>query len=204
MNLFDKFKLAAGFKSEIKEQSSDSSQYEISSEDTNDIIFAKNLIKNNGNFFYCDKESELIKTINALIENLKIESIYCREKIIQELLKQASIEFKQTHQMECDGIISSCEFLIAHHGKIMLSSNQLGPNNIKNLPNEHIVIAYTSQIVKSLNEGMSGLNKRYIDNLPSTITTIKSHNKNSNDSTDGNIKNISVLLIEDYKSSKIV
>ena len=86
----------------------------------------------------------------------------------------------------------------------MLSSNQLGPNNIKNLPNEHIVIAYTSQIVKSLNEGMSGLNKRYIDNLPSTITTIKSHNKNYNDNIDGNIKNISVLLIEDYKSSKIV
>ena len=48
MNLFDKFKLATGFKSDVKEQSSDSSQYEISSEDTNDIIFAKNLIRNNG------------------------------------------------------------------------------------------------------------------------------------------------------------
>ena len=81
MNLFDKFKLATGFKSDVKEQSSDSNQYEISSEDTNDIIFAKNLIKNNGNFFYCDKENELIKTINALIENLKIESLYCREKL---------------------------------------------------------------------------------------------------------------------------
>ena len=41
MNLFDKFKLATGLKSETKEQSSDSNQYEISSEDTNDIIFAK-------------------------------------------------------------------------------------------------------------------------------------------------------------------
>ena len=62
-------------------------------------------------------------------------------------------------------------------------------------------MAYTSQIVKSLNEAMSGLNKRYIDNLPSTITTIKSEQVNTNEYSviEGNIKKLSVLLIEDYR-----
>ena len=202
MNLLNKLKLVTGIKSDKKRDEIDNTQYIISQDDTIDIVFAKNLIKNDGNFFYCDKKTNLIKTAQALTNKLKIESIYCIEPIIQELLTKASINYNDKHYTQCDGIISSCEFLIAQHGKIMLSSKQLGSNNIKNLPKEHIVIAYTSQIVKSLNEGMSGLNKRYIDNLPSTITTIKSQQIQDNDNTEGNIKNISVLLIEDYQSSK--
>ena len=202
MNLLNKLKLVTGIKSDKKPNEIQHTQYLISKDDTIDIIFAKNLIKNNGNFFYCDKKSELIKTTQALTSELKIESIYCIEPILKELLTKASINYNDKHHMQCDGIISSCEFLIAQHGKIMLSSKQLGSNNIKNLPKEHIIIAYTSQIVKSLNEGMSGLNKRYIDNLPSTITTIKSQQMQDDKNTEGNIKNISVLLIEDYQSSK--
>ena len=83
----------------------------------------------------------------------------------------------------------------------MLSSKQLGANNIKNLPQEHIVVAYTSQIVKNLNEGMSGINTRYVDNLPSTITTITSNQLVEKTIVEGNIKNLSVLLIEDYQEN---
>lgn len=202
MNLLNKLKLVTGIKSDKKRDEIDNTQYLISQDDTIDIVFAKNLIKNDGNFFYCDKKTNLIKTAQALTSKLKIESIYCIEPIIQELLTKASINYNDKHYMQCDGIISSCEFLIAQHGKIMLSSKQLGSNNIKNLPKEHIIIAYTSQIVKSLNEGMSGLNKRYIDNLPSTITTIKSQQIQENENTEGNIKNLSVLLIEDYQIPK--
>ena len=61
-------------------------------------------------------------------------------------------------------------------------------NDIKNLPKEHIIIAYTSQIVKSLNEAMSGINVRYIDNLPSTITTIKSNQSNDEENVEINEK----------------
>ena len=202
MNLLNKLKLGPGIKSDKKNAEIENSQYSISKDDTIDIIFAKNLIKNNGNFFYCDKRIDLITTFKALTNKLEIESIYCMEPIIKELLNKASINYNDKYHTQCDGIVSSCEFLISQHGKIMLSSKQLGANNIKNLPREHIVIAYTSQIVKSLNEAMSGLNKRYIDNLPSTITTIKSQQIDNNDNTEGNIKKISVLLVEDYQDNK--
>ena len=59
-----------------------------------------------------------------------------------------------------------------------------------------------SQIVKSLNEAMSGVNMRYIDNLPSTITTIKSQKSSNNEDIEGNVKNLSVLLIEDFQTTK--
>ena len=203
MNFFEKLKLAAGIPLEKKDQKIEESYCEIMDNDTNDVIFAKTLIQNNGNFFYCEKRTELIKTLTALKDKLNIQTLYCIEPVLKDLLQNASIDYNSDTYTECDAILSSCEYLIAQQAKVMLSSNQLGSNNIKNLPKEHIIIAYTSQIVKSLNEGMSGINVRHIDNLPSTITTIKSKkNKETDNNNAGNIKKISVLLIEDFRDAK--
>ena len=38
---------------------------------------------------------------------------------------------------------------------------------------------------------MSGINMRYIENLPSTITTIKSNQIDNDENTEGNRKNLS-------------
>jgi len=202
MNIFNKLKLVAGLKHEDPNKNDEANHYEILKDDTTDVIFAKTLIQQNGNFFYCDNKSELIKTVKALIPTLNIETIYCIEPILKELLSELSINYHDTSYSSCNAIISSCEYLISNQGKIMLSSQQIGANNIKNLPQEHIIIAYTSQIVKSLTEGMSGINTRYIDNLPSTITTIKSNQNKNVPQTDGNIKNLSVILIEDFNIKK--
>jgi L-lactate utilization protein LutC len=199
MNLFEKIKLVTGLSSEKTENSNETKQYEISTDDSIDVIFAKTLIQNNGSFFYCDNEATLIQTIQALVKELKIDQMYCIEPILQTLLSKSKTSYSSNNP-SCDAILSSCEYLIAQKAKIMLSSKQLGSNNIKNLPKNHIIIAYASQIVKSLNEGMSGINMRHIDNLPSTITTIKSKHKNNIDNLDGNIKNLSVILIEDFNS----
>ena len=199
MNLFDKLKLVAGLSSEQKQSINETKQYEISRDDSIDVIFAKTLIQNNGTFFYCDNETDLIQTLQALVKETNIEQVYCIEPILQTLLSKSNINYNSSNP-SCDAILSSCEYLIAQKAKIMLSSKQLGSNDIKNLPKNHIIIAYASQIVKSLNEGMSGINMRHIDNLPSTITTIKSKHTNNIDNLDGNIKNLSVILIEDFNS----
>ena len=202
MDFLKRLKQVAGLHIEKEHTEKTESICEISKNDTMDVIFAKTLIQNNGIFFYCDNKDELIQTIQAINHKLNPNSIYCTETILQKLLTDSSIKYDDKNYSECDAILSSCEYLIAHHGKIMLSSQQLGPHSIKNLPKEHIIIAYTSQIVKNLNEGMSGINTRYIDNLPSTITTITSSNKENNQNTEGNVKNLSVLLIEDFKNPK--
>ena len=202
MNLIEKLKIAAGLKVDEKDNSITNNHCEILKDDSIDVVFAKKLIQNNGIFFYCDNKKSLIQTLQALTNKLNSNLIYCAEQILQDLLSQSEIHFNQDNYAECDTIVSSCEYLLAHHGKVMLSSTQLGPHDIKNLPKKHIVLAYTSQIVKNLNEGMSGINNRYMDNLPSTITTIKSSlNENTSD-IEGNIKHLSVLLIEDFRKQK--
>ena len=204
MNFINKLKIVAGLKLDKTNETNENHHCQILKDDSIDVIFAKKLIQNNGNFFYCDEKKDLIKTLQALTKNIETKLIYCTEKILQELLEKSSIDYTEDDYTSCDTILSSCEYLIAHQGKIMLSSHQLGPNAIKNLPKEHIVIAYTSQIVKNLNDAMSGVNTRYIDNLPSTITTITGDKKQQTATQEGNIKNLSVLLIEDFQNQKLI
>ena len=204
MNFINKLKIVAGLKLDKTTETNENHHCQILKDDSIDVIFAKKLIQNNGNFFYCDEKKDLIKTLQALTKNIETKLIYCTEKILQELLEKSSIDYTEDDYTLCDTILSSCEYLIAHQGKIMLSSRQLGPNAIKNLPKEHIIIAYTSQIVKNLNDAMSGVNTRYIDNLPSTITTITGDKKQQTATQEGNIKKLSVLLIEDFQNQKLI
>ena len=200
MDFIKKLKIAAGIKLNKHENDIEQDHLKITQNDTVDEVFAKTLLKNNGNFFYCAKKDDLLKTVRSLVNKLNTKSIFCTETIIQELLNNTEVNYSASDYTNCDIMISSCEYLIAHHGKIMLSSKQLGPNMIKNLPHQHIVIAYTSQIVKNLNEAMSGINTRYIhEGLPSTITTITSIKKNNKNNIEGNTKSLSVILIEDFK-----
>tara|TARA_Y100001968_G_C19395474_1_gene738046 strand:- start:897 stop:1511 length:615 start_codon:yes stop_codon:yes gene_type:complete len=204
MSLINKLKIVAGIKKNAPDTTQKENRYQILKDDSIDVVFAKKLIQNNGNFFYCDSNIDLIKTIQALSKKLNTKLIYCNESILQDLLSKANIKYNHAEYLNCDTIVSSCEYMIAHQGKIMLSSKQLGRNDIKNLPQQHIIIAYTSQIVKSINDAMSGINTRYIDNLPSTITTITSNVETNNKNLEGNVKNLSVLLIEDFQDQKLI
>ena len=67
-------------------------------------------------------QAKLIKTIQALVDKINVHSMYCTEKILQELLNKIPINYNANYT-SCDAIISSCEYLIADHGKVMLSSN---------------------------------------------------------------------------------
>jgi len=204
MSLINKLKIIAGIKVDTKNTPNKEHYCQISKDDSIDVMFAKRLIQNNGNFFYCDNKKDLIKTMQALSKKLNTKLIYCTEHVLKDLLSKSSIKHNDKDYLSCDTILSSCEYMIAHQGKVMLSSKQLGPNDIKNLPKEHIIVAYTSQIVKNLNDAMSGINTRYSDNLPSTITTITSNKENQNNNLEGNIKNLSILLIEDFQDQKLI
>ena len=73
----------------------------------------------------------------------------------------------------------------------MLSTIQLGPENVKDLPSKHMVLAYTYQVVKNISEGMRALNKRSNQGSPTTITTIGAQGT----------KEIFVFMIDQKKES---
>jgi L-lactate dehydrogenase complex protein LldG len=68
--------------------------------------------------------------------------------------------------------ISSCEFLIARYGSVMVSSALPGGRRVFSFPEIHIVIASEKQLLMEIEEGFAGIQQKYGDELPSQIINI--------------------------------
>ena len=98
-----------------------------------------------GRFFYSNKEDEIKNILKKLITHLKIDEVCCIDENKNKFSDlNISLELNSTQK---NGIILTCEHLIADQGKVLLSSAQIKNKKIENFPNEIIVIAYISQIV---------------------------------------------------------
>jgi len=175
----------------IQKKTSKENSLSVKEEDEADVIFAKNLNKEGGRFFYCENVETLQKTLQKLIKHLNLTEIYCPEKEIQENLKKLNVSFESKNPKKCEAILTTCEYIIANQGKVLLSSKQMGKHNLKDLPSEFIVLSYTSQIALRINDAMRGITNKYKTQIPSHITTV------------GNKKNkqtLNVLVFEDFKS----
>ena len=68
--------------------------------------------------------------------------------------------------------VTSCEFLIARTGSIMMSSQQLSGRRLYAFPEVHIVIAFISQIVPDIKTALTGIREKYTGRMPSMVTMI--------------------------------
>ncbi len=166
-----------------------SNKYEILKDDPNDVVFAKKLNNSGGKFFYCSNEKQIEGILKKLISHLNINNLYCIDEKIQKKLKNLDIPFQNNKENKYEGIITTCENVIADQGKILLTSEQIKNKQINNFPNELIVISYTSQIVLRINDAMRSITKKYKTKTPSNITTIGNGQKKLN-----------VIVIEDFIS----
>jgi len=139
-----------------------------------EILFAQQLTKLNGKFIYCENEKELSDNISLLIEENKWDNIFCFEKKAKELLKKSKISFSENEKdiRHVNVGISLCESLAARTGSVIVSSKQLSGRRLPAFANYHIVIAYSSQLVYTIKEALSGIKKKYGNNLPSMIINI--------------------------------
>ena len=190
-NFVEKIKSAIFPKSKEANLEDTENSSSINDAEFEDVIFAKTLNENNGKFFYCENTEEVKGILKDLITEFEFENIFCKEEKLQSMLKSVNIPFKGSNFASCDVILSSCEYLIADQGKVMLSTIQLGPENVKDLPSKHMVLAYTYQVVKNISEGMRALNKRSNQGSPTTITTIGAQGT----------KEIFVFMIDQKKES---
>ena len=71
-----------------------------------------------------------------------------------------------------DAGITYCEYLIARLGSIMVSSKQTSGRRLNVFPENHIVIARSSQIVADLKDALKNIKEKYVGNLPSMISVI--------------------------------
>lgn len=186
-----------------KSKKPEKSPYFPDSDGPLDLGFVKKFTSFGGFFLYNDSSELVLKNFKEICT----ENNWNQSEIIslnQNLAQRFQVSFVEQASGKLDNfkaILIHCEFLISNTGKILLSNNQINHFKIKALPKTIIVSAKISQIARDVSQGMTQLKNKYINTIPTNITTLNLKRKSSNDKqnqeeqTDS--KNI-YLLLEDY------
>ncbi len=136
-----------------------------------ELEFAENFTGLLGKFSYCSDDTELQEQLLQLLNIKKITSVYCREPQLSHPLTTAGFTGINISSLaDCDAGLTSCELLVARTGSIIMSSAQLSGRTVSVYAPIHICIAYTSQLVYDIKEGLQILLKKYSNKIPSLIT----------------------------------
>ena len=147
-----------------------SSVYQPSHQE-NEVEFAEQFTKVQGKFIYCADQPEMLVQLQQLIMQNGWTHIFCRETGLLRLLgAPLNGLITQESLVDADASITSCELLIARTGSLLLSAGQESGRTVSVYAPVHICIAYASQLVYDIREGLEFLQEKYKDKLPSLIT----------------------------------
>ncbi len=165
-----------------------------------DERFMLNFKNNGGKFLYCESDEEVLQAFdNILLENDWYEKqSCCFDSFLKEKFKGFNLEFTQSG--DAAFFLSTCEFLIANDGSILISSNQIKEKKLNELPSNFIMLSSTSQLTDTIGEGLRGIKFKNKQRIPSNITTIKNFETQKEGdfmSYGSSTKNLYLLLLED-------
>ncbi len=191
MNFFKKFFNSQKEDKEIRKQ-----EVNLSLDD----LFVHKFVEKGGKFLYCIQEKEVQENFkNVLLEN-KWDSVYLLNKTLKKYFNSKQVNNLNSINSK-DPVFTTCEHLIAENGDIMFSSNQLGSRKLNEYPENFIVLATTSQIVKDTGQGLTGIKTNCKNALPTNISSIRNYEINKSDDNflnygNSNSKNLYLLLLE--------
>lgn len=136
-----------------------------------EVEFAEQFTKLQGKFIYCINRQELAFQLGSLVRKQDWQKVYCVEQVlIDSLSAQLDDRLVKDDLAHCDVAITSCEYLVARTGSIVLSASTASGRSTSVYAPIHICIAYTSQVVYDLKDALQSLKDKYGNNLPSLIT----------------------------------
>ena len=138
-----------------------------------DILFAERLTAVAGKFVYCEDEVSFVENLLALAEEKRFRKMYAWEPAIQQLLDRYEFPYFRTEKdfVDAEAGITACEALIARSGSVLVS-NGMGSRRLSIYPSIHIVVAYASQLVMDIKDGLSLMQQKYDAALPSMISVV--------------------------------
>ncbi|MBE0639264.1 MAG: LUD domain-containing protein [Bacteroidales bacterium] len=142
--------------------------------ETDDVTFAQEFTRVAGKFVYCENDEDLAQKLKYIIMENKLQNVFCFEEKLKPLLEEFEIPFNAKPDMvlEVATGISFCECLVSRMGSVVVSSVQFSGRRLHALPEIHIIVAYTSQLVTDLKDAFALLKVKYQNTLPSSITVI--------------------------------
>jgi len=136
-----------------------------------EILFAKEFTKLLGKFAFCINETDAKDQIKNLIAQKKWEHIFCVEKEILNLLElDEKSAINAALLAGCDAAVTSCHYLVARTGAIVMSSAQQSGRTVSAYAPVHICIAYIDQLVFDTRDALKGIKEKFGNHIPSFIT----------------------------------
>lgn len=130
------------------------------------VEFAEQFTQLGGKFAFCVSAAELVEQFNNLRLQNKWQNLYCAEEKLQNLL---AVENWFEDITTCDASVTTCEFIVARTGSMVLSAAANGRVPSVYAP-VHVCVAYTSQLVYDPTEALEGMQQKYGSNLPSSFS----------------------------------
>lgn len=143
-------------------------------EELPEVMFAEQFTAISGQFLFCEDEVQFIENLLELAEARKWHKIYCWEPALQAVLDRFEYPYYATDKdfEEAEVGFTLCEALIARNGSILLSNGNMAGRRLSIYPPVHIVLAYTSQLVVDIKDGLKLIKNKYEGNLPSMISNV--------------------------------
>ena len=166
-----------------------------------DELFVKNFISKGGKFLYCQDIKELEQNLLQILKENKWNNMVCFDDDLNKFLTK--IKSAKTQEIIHNlPFFTVCEALTADDGSIMFSSKQLKGKKLKDLPADFIVFGKTSQMVKSIREGVMAVRARAESNSPTIVSSVKNYTPDKEGSDfmsygNTNAKSLYLLLLED-------
>lgn len=166
-----------------------------------DEKFTINFKANGGKFLYCENMEEIHNTLHHILKENHWEdkNVFLLDQRLKDLFKDFNLKASRNPE-ESEYFLSTCEYLIADDGSLLISSNQIAEKKLRDLPPNFVIYATTSQFVENIGEGLRGIKNKNAERIPTNITTIK-HFKTLEDKNfltyGSSSKNLYLLLLED-------
>ena len=166
-----------------------------------DEQFTINFKANGGKFLYCEDMREVQSSLKSILKENSWENdkVMMFDSRLEDLFKGFNLNTTKRIS-ESSFFFSTCEYLISDDGSLLISSNQIAEKKLKELPDDFVIYATTSQFVQTIGEGLRGIKGKNRDKIPTNITTIK-HFKTIEDKDfltyGSSSKNLYLLLLED-------
>lgn len=147
----------------------------INEDDGMAITFVQHFKDQGGIFIYLESEQELADCLRQLSSENKWEPLWCTSPEIQELLKKHGIPYTAGTQRKPKQklvSITGCECLVAQTGSIIVSEAMTRSRAAYTIPDVHLVIAHSEQIVSGLKEAFTQIQERYDESNPLQLVII--------------------------------
>jgi L-lactate dehydrogenase complex protein LldG len=136
-----------------------------------EIIFAEEFTKLLGKFAFCINEADMKLQLQRLSIEKKWDKLYCVEQKLLKILEDKYFAaINKSTLADCDASVTSCEFLIARTGSIVMTSAQQSGRTVSAYAPVHICIAYINQLVYDTRDALKLLKTKYSNSMPSFIT----------------------------------